>query len=123
MLHADFQSILKPVDERYRDKMNTMMTERKGKVPYTKKLNVHVPSVWSVHSIFTYGDVPDPSKMYQGRDCVEKFVEYIEERVKRLHEKFTRQLTRKLTEVLKREHEAAENCPVCLREFNDPRNR
>ena len=34
MLYADFESILKPVDERYRDKMNTMKAERKTKVPY-----------------------------------------------------------------------------------------
>ena len=31
MLYADFESILKPVDERYRDRMKTMNTERKGK--------------------------------------------------------------------------------------------
>ena len=37
MLYADFESILKPVNERYRDRMNTMKTEKKGKVPYTEK--------------------------------------------------------------------------------------
>ena len=31
MLYAHFESILKSVDERYRNKMNTMKTERKGK--------------------------------------------------------------------------------------------
>ena len=29
----------------------------------------------------------------------------------------------KLSDVLKREHEAAEKCHICLKEFNDPRNR
>ena len=38
MLYADFESILKPVDERYRDKMNRMRTERKGKAQYTEKI-------------------------------------------------------------------------------------
>ena len=123
MLCADFESILKPVDERYRDKMSTMMTERKGKAPYTEKINTHVPSGWSVHSTFNYGEVPDPSKMYRGKDCVENFVEYIEDEVKGLYEKFPRQLMRKLADVLKREHEAAEKCHVCFKEFNDPRNR
>ena len=28
MLYADFGSILKPVDERYRDRMDTMRTDR-----------------------------------------------------------------------------------------------
>ena len=44
MLHVDFGSILKSVDERYRDKMNIMKTERKGKEPYTEKINTHASS-------------------------------------------------------------------------------
>ena len=35
MLYADFESILKPVDKRYRDKMNKMKAKRKGKASYT----------------------------------------------------------------------------------------
>ena len=123
MLNADFKGILKPTDERYRDKMNRMKTGRKGKAPYTEKINTHVPSGWCVHSTFAYGDVPDPLKMYRGKDCVEKFVEYIEEEVKRLYETFPRQPMTKLTDVLKREHEAAEKCHICLKEFNDPKNK
>ena len=42
MPYADFQSILKPADERYRDKMNIMKTEGKGKASYTEKMNTHV---------------------------------------------------------------------------------
>ena len=38
MLYADFESILKPVDEQYKDKMNTMKAGRKGKAPYTEKI-------------------------------------------------------------------------------------
>ena len=44
LLYGDFESILKPVDGRYRDKMNTMKAERKGKASYTEKINRHVPS-------------------------------------------------------------------------------
>ena len=43
MLYADLESTLKPVDERYRDKMNTMKTERKGKASYREKINTHIP--------------------------------------------------------------------------------
>ena len=39
MLYADFESILKPVDERYRGKMNPTKAERKGKASYTEKIN------------------------------------------------------------------------------------
>ena len=85
MLYADFESILKPVDERYRDRMNTMKTERKGNASCTEKINTHVQSGWCVQRTFAYEDVSEPSKMYQGKVCVEKFVEYIEKEVKRLY--------------------------------------
>ena len=100
MLYADLESQL--VDGRYRDKMNTMRNERKGKIPYTEKINTHVRSGWCVHSTFAYGHVPDLLKMYRSKECVEKFVEYIEEKVKRLYETFPRQPITKLTDVLKR---------------------
>ena len=64
MLYADLESILKPVDGRNRDKMNTMKAERKGKAPYTE---TNVPSGWCVQSTFAYGDVPDPLKYIKAR--------------------------------------------------------
>ena len=67
MLYADLESILKPVDEQYRDKMNTMKAGRKGKAPYTEKINTHIPSGWCVHSTFAYGDVPNPLKCIRAR--------------------------------------------------------
>ena len=82
MLYADFESILKPVDERYRDKINRMKAGRKDKAPYTEKINTHVPLGWCVHSTFAYGYVSNPLKMHRDKDCVEKFVECIEEQVK-----------------------------------------
>ena len=54
---------------------------------------------------------------------MEKFVEYIEEVVKRLYTTFPQQPMTELTDVLKREHEAAEKCHICLKEFNEPNNK
>ena len=93
------------------------------KAPYTEKINTYVPSGWWVHSTFPYGDVPNPLKIYRGKDCVEKFGEYIEEEVKQLYETFPQQPMIKLTDVQKREHEAAKKCHICFKEFNDPNNR
>ena len=76
-----------------------------------------------LYSTFAYGDASDPLKMYRGKDCVEKFVECIEEEVRRLYETFSRQPMTRLTNESKLEHEAAEKCHICLKEFNDPRNR
>ena len=61
--------------------------------------------------------------MYRGKDYVEKFVEYIEKEVKQLYVTFPRQPMTELTDVLKREHEAAEKYHICLKEFNGRRNR
>ena len=60
-----------------------------------------------MHSTFAYGDVPNPLKMYRCKECVEKFVEYIKEEVKRLYEKFPQKPMIELTNMLKREYEAA----------------
>ena len=43
MLYADFESILKKVDERHNKNMNTMKGERKAKASYTEKINRHAP--------------------------------------------------------------------------------
>ena len=62
--------------------MTQMKKEQKGKTPYTKKINTHVPSGWCLHTTFSYGEVLDRMKMYRGEDCVEKFIEHIEDEVK-----------------------------------------
>ena len=61
--------------------------------------------------------------MYRGKEYVEKFVGYIEEEIKRLYETFPWQPMIKLTNVLKREHEAAEKCHIFLKEFNVLKNK
>ena len=43
MLYADFESILRPVDEWYMNRMNRINAERKGKASYAEKINTHVP--------------------------------------------------------------------------------
>ena len=65
----------------------------------------------------------NPLKMYRGKGCVEKFVEYIEEEVRQLYETFPGQPMTKLTDVLKREQEVVEKCHICLKGFNDPKNK
>ena len=61
--------------------------------------------------------------MYRGKGSVEKFVECIEGEVEQLYETFPRQPMTRFTDVLNREHEAAEKCHICLKGFNDPRNK
>ena len=80
MLYADFENILKPMDKRYKVKMNSMKADRKGKQSFT----------WCVYSKFAYGEVFDPLKLKPMAE---------------------------LTDVLKRGHEAAESCQICLKPF------
>ena len=54
---------------------------------------------------------------------MKKFVEHIEKEVKRLYATFPQQPMIELTDVLKREHEAAEKCHLCLKRFSDPQNK
>ena len=78
-LYADFESILEPIKESNSDSASSCES-------YTKKVNRHLLSGFCVYSKFAYGDVENPLKIYRGKDCVEKFSDYIENEVKRLYE-------------------------------------
>ena len=47
-----------------------------------EKLNTHKLSRWCLDDTFTYGHVFDLMKMNDGKDCVEKFVQDNEDKVK-----------------------------------------
>lgn len=53
--------------------------------------------------------------MYHDKDCVEKFPERNDDKIKQLYPLFLQQPITELTDVLKREHEAAEKCHICLK--------
>ena len=67
MMYADFEAILAPIQGPNPDPSEA----------YTTKVNQHIPSGWCVYSKFAYGKVDDPLKLYRGKDCVEKFCDYI----------------------------------------------
>ena len=113
VIYGDFESLLIPIkDEKDYD-------ENK---PYTKKMNKHVPSGWCTYSKFAYGDVSDPLTLYRGKDCVEKFVDHLETEVKRLFAAFP-QKPMVITPEETIEYKEAENCHICMKPFDDPKNR
>ena len=61
--------------------------------------------------------------MYCGEDCVETFIEHIEDEIKRLCATFSQEPMTELTDVLKTEHKTAEKCHISLKEFDNPENR
>ena len=73
VMYPDFESLLtKPSEEE----------EKRGIV------NTHVPLGWCIKSEFAYGEVDNPIKMYRGKDCIEKFCNYIISEAKRLYGSF-----------------------------------
>ena len=64
MIYPDFESILKPKDEKYRKKKRYKI-HRKDR---------HTCAIWMVCvEHFAYGDVPDPLKICRGKDRVEVY--------------------------------------------------
>ncbi|XP_057308090.1 uncharacterized protein LOC130645977 [Hydractinia symbiolongicarpus] len=104
-IYADFESLLVPLED------------ARGKK--SKKLSKHVPSGWCTYSTFAYGHVPDPLMVYRGEDCVTRFVNHLEDEVKRLYNTYLKRDMLPLTEVLKREHDEATHCHICLKPFDD----
>lgn len=105
-IYADFESILIPVEDRRESK--------------TRKINKHVASGWCTYSKFAYGNLPNPLRVYCGKDCVKRFVDHLEDEVKRLYDTFPQQPMMELTEVLKREYNEETECHICMKPFNDP---
>ena len=120
-MYADFESILKPMDECYKDRMNQLKAKQTGG-SYTECINRHVLSGWCVYSKFAYGEIQDPLKAYHGKDCAERFIDHIVDETKRLYEKFPEQPMIPLTEILQREHDEATKCHICMKLFDDPEN-
>ena len=54
MIYAEFESMLKPVDKKYREKMNQMKTRRKTERLDTENVNTYIWSRQCVHSTFAY---------------------------------------------------------------------
>ena len=113
MMYADFESILNPIKERGPKSLGTHFVEGPTSgvagtctppgggdpnEPYaecmgpsgacTSEVFWHIPSGWCVYSKFAYGEVKDPLTIYRGKDCVEKFCEYIRQEARRLYHMF-----------------------------------
>ncbi|XP_057302648.1 uncharacterized protein LOC130636817 [Hydractinia symbiolongicarpus] len=105
IIYADFESLLIPMKENARDTKN-------------KTLSKHVPCGWATYSTFAYGEVPDPLTVYRDEDCVTRFVNHLEDEVKRLYATFPRKPMLPLTEEQRNEYNAADTCHICMKPFN-----
>ena len=79
MMYADYESILKPIQG---------PASGDPKESYTSEVTKHSPSGWCAYSKFAYGKVKDLLKLYRGKDCLEKFCNYIRQEAHRLYHMF-----------------------------------
>ena len=104
IMYADFESILKPLKPQNNN---------------TEKINEHVPCGFGVYSKFAYGKVPNALKVYRGKDCVEKFISYIQDEACRLYGLFPQKPIDKLTKKEWKSFNDSKTCHICLKDFND----
>ena len=107
IMYADFESILEPIQGASNDPNHSS----------ARRVNIHKPSGWCVHSKFTYGNVDKPTTQYRGPDCVEKFCEHIISENKRLHRSFPEVPMIPLTKEQLKEHRNATKCHICFKQF------
>ena len=109
IMYADFESILEPIQG--------PNPEQAG--PYTLKVTKHSPSGWCVYSKFMYGEVKDPLRLYRGKDCLEKFCDYIMQEANRLYHMFPEKPTDPLTPKQWKKYNKAGRCHICFKQFGD----
>ena len=110
-MYANFESILEPIQG--------PNPEPTG--PYTLKVIKHFPSGWCVYSKFTYGEVKDPLRLYRGKDCLEKFCDYIRQEANGLYHIFPEKPMDPLTPKQWKKYSKANRCHICYKQFGDPK--
>ena len=105
-MYANFEANLKPMKE----------SNFNPEESYTKEINQHIPSGFCMNSVFTYGEVENPLKLYGGEDCVKVFCDYVENEAKRLYHMFPEKPMNCLTGEQCREFSQARKCHICFKE-------
>ena len=118
MMYADFEAILEPIQGSSTDPEESYAEGGAPLRPYTKKVNQHIPSGYCVYSKFAYGEVETPLKLYRGKDCVEKFCDYIKQEAHRLYHMFPEKPMDPLTKKQWKQYEKASRCHICFKLFN-----
>ena len=112
IMYMDFESILEPIESPNPDPNQ----------PYSQHVNQHVSSGWYVYSKFAYGEVKDPLKIYRGKDCVEKFCDYIKREAHRLYHMFPELPMVPLIIRQWKKYKKSTICHICYKPFT-PTNR
>ena len=109
IMYTDFESILEPIQGPNPEPTGL----------YTSEVTKHSPSGWCIYSKFTYGEVKDPLKRYRGKDCLEKFCDYIRQEAHRLYHMFPEKPMDPLTKKQWKKYNKASRCHICFKQFGD----
>ena len=97
-------------------------TSRDPKESYTSEVTKHSPSGWCIYSKFIYyGEVKDPLKLYRGKDCLEKFCDYIRKEAHRLYHMFPEKPINPFTKKQWEKYKKVSRCHICFKPFH-PKN-
>ena len=107
IMYVDFESILEPIQGPSPEPTSS----------YTSEVTKHSPSGWCAYSKFAYGEVKDPLKLYRGKDCLEKFCDYIRQEANRLHHMFPEKPMDPLTPKQWKKYKKASRCHICFKPF------
>ena len=105
VMYEDFESILEPIQDPNPD----------PKESDTSEVTKHSPSGWCVYSKFAYREVKDPLKLYRGKDCLEKFCDYIRKEAHRLYHMFPEKPMNPLTKKQWEKYKKASRCHICFK--------
>ena len=120
IMYADFESILEPMGPQgpgsLRDPIESPNPDPNQ--PYSQRVNQHVSSGWCVYSKFVYGEVKDPLKLYRGKDCAEKFCDYVKREAHRLYHMFPELLMIPLSIRQWKKYKKSTICHICYKPFS-----
>ena len=74
-----------------------------------------------MYSKFAYREVKDPLRLYRGKDCPEKFCDYIRQEDNRLYHMFPEKPMDSLTPKQWKKYNKASRCHICFKQFGDSR--
>ena len=117
IMYADFESILEPIQGVEHSTSGGPNPAPTGS--YTSEVAKHSPSGWCVYSKLAYREVNDPLKLYRGKDCLEKFCNYIMQEAHRLCHMFPKKRMDPLTKKQWKKYNKASRCHICFKQFGD----
>ena len=110
IMYTDFESILELIQG----------PGNNPRISATRGINVHTPSGWCIWSEFAYGEeVKDPSKLYRGKDSVQKFCDHIIGEARRLYKSFPEKPMEPLTKAQWKDYKHMSSCHICFKPFRE----